>query len=215
MSTPKPAAFYDEDYFLRGVESGKSNYTDYRFLPDLVLPLALFAKRHMGITGGDTVLDYGCARGYFVKALRMEGIDAKGYDHAAWPIDNCDPYVQGHVSNALHLPPLGYDHIWSKDVMEHLSEEQLKQIIPRLCQAARKSILLIVPLTSYHLGEYIRPEDEADPSHVIRFTLDNWIKFLTPLAKDFSVSGSYHLHGLKPASAQAPYSCGFFILKRF
>lgn len=211
---PKDGSFYDSDYFLHGKESGKSNYQDYGWLADQTIALASFARRHMGIKDQDTVLDYGCSRGYFVKALRMLGVNAKGYDHAEWPIQNCDEYVKGHVSNDLTLLPLSVDHIWSKDVMEHLSIQQVEDILPQLCAATRKSILIIVPLTSYFGGKYLREEDESDPSHVIRFTLDDWLKFFSGLAKDFAVYGSYHLHGLKPASSQVPHSCGFFKLSR-
>lgn len=211
---PKDGEYYSEDYFLSGTESGKSSYSSYRWLPDTSLPQALYAKRHLGIQDHHTILDFGCARGFFVKALRMQGMQAYGYDHAEWPIQNCDEAVKNFVSNDLNLAPLYYDHIWAKDVFEHLSVNQLMDLFPKMCDAARKSILVIVPLTSYHGGAYKRQEDEADPSHVIRFTLDDWIKFLGGMAKDFTTYGSYHLRGLKPASSQVPFSCGFIKLQR-
>lgn len=211
---PKDGEYYSEDYFMRGPETGKSNYFRYEWKADETLKLALYAKRHLGIQDHHTVLDYGCAKGFFVKALRMQGTQAYGYDHAEWPIQNCDEAVKPYVSNTLTLNPMSYDHIWMKDVAEHLSVNQLMDLIPKMCDAARKSILIIVPLTSYHGGAYKRQEDESDPSHVIRFTLDDWLKFLGGVAKDFAVYGSYHLHGLKPASSQVPHSCGFFKLSR-
>lgn len=161
-----------------------------------------------------TTTVHNCARGFFVKALRMQGMQAYGYDHAEWPIQNCDEAVKPYVSNTLTLAPMSYDHIWMKDVAEHMSVNQLMDLIPKMCEASRKSILIIVPLTSYFGGKYLREEDESDPSHVIRFTLDDWLKFFSGLAKDFAVYGSYHLHGLKPASSQVPHSCGFFRLVR-
>ncbi len=212
---PKSGEWYDGDYFLRGPETGKSNYHDYHFLPDETLKLALYAKRHMGIAEHHTVLDFGCATGNFVKALRMQGTQAFGYDHAEWPIANCEEAVRGFVSNHLTLAPLSYDHIWMKDVAEHMGICQLQDLIPKMCAAARRSILIIVPLTAYFGGEYKRPEDEADPSHIIRFTLDDWVKFVAGLAQDFTTYGSYHLHGLKPASSQVPFSCGFLRLCRY
>jgi hypothetical protein len=35
---------YTEDYFMRGPESGLSNYRDYQWLPDLTIPMADHAK---------------------------------------------------------------------------------------------------------------------------------------------------------------------------
>jgi SAM-dependent methyltransferase len=217
MRSPKDAkdgSYYDADYFLSGKETGKSSYTSYQWLPDTSLPQADYAKRHLGIKQGESLLDFGCAVGFFVKAMRMRGVDAKGYDHSEWAIQNCDEAVKGHVSNILNHTPMSVDYVWSKDVFEHLSLSQIQDIFPLLCGAARKSVLIIVPLTSYFGGEYRRPEDEADPSHVIRLTLDDWIKLLAGLAPDFTTYGSYHLKGLKPASSQVPFSCGFIKLCR-
>lgn len=217
MSVPKDSKggdYYDESYFISGVESGKSSYSSYTWLPDTSLPQADFARRHLNIHDGESLLDFGCARGYFVKALRMRGVDARGYDHAEWPVQNCDEYVKRYISNTLDTTPLSVDHVWAKDVFEHLTVCQIQEVFPLLCGAARKSVLVIVPLTSYFGGEYKRAEDEADPSHVIRFTLDDWIRLLGGLAPEFTTYGSYHLQGLKPASSQVPFSCGFILLRR-
>ena len=71
---------FDEEYFLRGEESGKSNYTNYRWLGDVTLQYAIFLVRHLGLNRYSSVLDFGCARGYLVKAMGMQGIRAHGYD---------------------------------------------------------------------------------------------------------------------------------------
>ena len=73
-------SFYDSAYYLAGLASGKSNYVDYSWKPDLTLPMADWLKRILRIKDGDTLLDFGCARGYLVKALRTQGIQAHGYD---------------------------------------------------------------------------------------------------------------------------------------
>src|SRR5436305_1382867 len=84
---------YDEDYFLRGKESGKSLYSDYRWLPELTIPMVCAMIRHLGIGPDDTVLDFGCARGYVVKAFQELGYIAYGYDTSEWAVQNADPAV--------------------------------------------------------------------------------------------------------------------------
>ena len=56
-----PNKQYDADYFLRGKETGKSLYENYRWLPDLTTPMVCSIISHLGIRSGDTILDFGCA----------------------------------------------------------------------------------------------------------------------------------------------------------
>jgi hypothetical protein len=54
------AARFDEDYFLRGLATGKSLYVDYRWLPESTLPMVRRMVEHCGINRKDTILDFGC-----------------------------------------------------------------------------------------------------------------------------------------------------------
>lgn len=202
---------FNEGYYLRGEGS---NYLDYKWMGEVTLTFAIHLKNHLNMAEGSRVLDVGCARGYLVRALRMMRMKAYGYDISQWAIENCDPEVKGLVSTTLSAEPEEWDYVISKDSCEHIPVEQLKELIPRLCAATRKAILLIVPLTGYFGGKYLRPEDEADKTHRIRFNLTDWLLFLQPLAKDFTVSGAYHIKGCKAASEAVPQSCGFLTLTR-
>lgn len=207
---------FDEDYYLRGPESGKSNYRDYHWMPDLTLLMADWLKRVMHIKDGDTLLDVGCARGYLVKALRMRGVLASGYDISKWAIANADPEIRPYVSNALNAPKLGWDFVTLKDVAEHIPEKDLTLLLGKLFASVRKSLLIIVPLTWTEGGPYLRDEDNADPSHVIAWPMDKWMDFLHQhfRSDEGILTGSYHYPGLKPASLHVPKSCGFFQFTR-
>lgn len=208
---PKVECPFDEGYYLRGEGS---NYRDYRWMGEVTLTFAIYLQRHLGMTEGSRVLDVGCARGYLVRALRMLRMQAFGYDISEWAIENCDPEVKGFVSTDLAALPGEWDFVLAKDVLEHIPLEQLRELIPMLCGSTRKALLFIVPLTKYFGGTYLREEDEADKTHVVRFTLHDWLLFLQPLAKDFTVSGAYHIKGCKAASEAVPQSCGFLTLTR-
>lgn len=209
MSNP-----YTEDYYMRGAEVGISNYSNYRWLPDLTLPMADHAKWLLGIRPNDLVLDYGCGPGYFVKALKMRGIEAEGFDISEWAIQNCDPTVKDCVSNTLELPEMGYDVIWSKDVFEHIPEDELRRLVPQMLAATRRMMFIIVPLALSRDGTFGCHVDELDKTHVIRWTLPCWLEFLQGFSSDFVVSGCYQMPVLKPNCFHYPRSYGFLKLRR-
>lgn len=207
---------YDADYYLNGPATGKSNYTDYSWKPDLTLTMADWLKRCLHIRDGDTLLDVGCARGYLVKALRMRGVLASGYDTSEWAIQNADPEIRPYVSTCLNAQPMGWDFITAKDVFEHIPLPELRQLVGKLIASTRKSLLAIVPLAWHRDGPYLREEDNSDPSHVHAWVLSDWIAFVqefVPTSAGF-VTGSWHYPGLKPASKEVPESCGFIQFTR-
>lgn len=219
MQTP-----YDADYFLRGKETGVSNYTDYRWLETETMALARRVVEVMDIKPGDTFFDYGCARGYLVKAMRRLGVDAWGCDISQWAIENCDAEVKRYVScgSAASLGMGTFDHVWMKDVAEHLEPLDLAMVLNWMVKAAQKSILLIVPLArgggdfTIDRRRYVRDEDNQDKTHIIRWTLEEWMEFVWGAAdhNEWQLQGSWHIPGLKPASLSPPKSCGFITLRQ-
>lgn len=206
---------YTEDYFLRGAALGISNYTDYRWMEDRTMAHAQRLIEVLGIEKGDTVLDWGCARGYMVKALRRLGIKAWGYDTSAWAIDKADEEIRFWVSN-VGIPVNSCHHILLKDVCEHLEPIELMRTADRVLAMAKASILVIVPLTEQVGGQYVRKEDDMDITHVVRWPLEEWMKFLDRRIEGESwvLTGSWHIPGLKPTSLSHPKSCGFITARR-
>lgn len=208
MQTP-----YDADYFLRGQETGISNYTDYRWLEEPTMALAERVVEVMGIKRNESFLDYGCARGYLVKALRRDGFNAYGYDISQWAIENCDPAVKDYVS--LAPPKDRWDHIWMKDVAEHMEPGEFEYAVGKLAELTEKSMMIIVPLADWGGDAYVRKEDNLDKTHIIRWSLETWMAAVfNRVSEKFIVTGSWHIPGLKPTSLSCPYSCGFITLRR-
>ena len=204
--------WFDEDYYCNGLATGKSNYLDYRWLPDKTVPMAESIRDYLAMEPGSTVLDFGCSRGYLVKALRMIGMDAYGMDTSKWAITNCDVKVRGYVSNTFNS--LAYDYVIGKDVAEHIPYVELQRIMKFLLSKTNKSLFLVVPLAWNDGGEYSCPRDEKDPSHAIRWTLASWIDFLRDQDNDFVTNGSFFIPGVKDAAIPWRRSCGFLTCKR-
>lgn len=214
---------FNEDYYIRGPQTGKSNYENYSWKGELTLTYAVYLKRHLGIKQGDTFLDVGTARGFLVRAMRMGGVAALGHDISKWAIENCDPVVKDFVSNELRAEPLSYDWIHGKDFAEHCSEDHLRKLFFTLYRAARRGCFFIVPLVGYFGGKYLYPADNMDSTHIIRYTIENWLTLFKGVADEvekqtgeqFTVMGGFHMHGLKQASVDFPQSTGFFKIERF
>ena len=82
---------FDKDYYENGVSKGISGYTNYHYRPEYVFPVAQKIKNHFGPF---TVLDYGAAKGYLVKALRLLDVNAYGYDISKYAVENADPQIK-------------------------------------------------------------------------------------------------------------------------
>lgn len=203
---------FDEEYFMRGAESGKSNFSNYHWLPDTTISTATHLKRYLGLKEGDSLLDVGAARGFYVKAMRMLGISAWGYDVSEWAVENCDPDVRSYMSN--HLNGSNYDVVFSKDTFEHIPETELRTLVTRLLLFTKRRMFVIVPLSSATGGAYIHPKEEKDKTHVNRWTLPDWLLFFQECSSSFTVSGSYLFPGLKPGAYEVSEGYGFFTIDR-
>lgn len=203
---------FNEDYFIRGKASGVSNYENYRWLPHLTIPACRKIAAHLGAHPHDSFIDVGCSRGYYVRGLRECGMKAFGYDVSEWAVSNCDPEVIEWVSTTM--PRRAFDWALLKDVAEHIEKLHLVHLVDWLHRSITKGMLFIVPLAERTGGRYVRQEDELDVTHINRWTLEDWLRFLEDHAPEFNVSASYHIHGIKPASQQVHHSCGFLTLLR-
>lgn len=205
---------FSEDYYMNGIESGVSNYVDYKWLPELTLPMAKSFMDIFGVEKEDTVLDFGCSRAYFVKALRVHGVNSFGVDISKWAIENCDADVVNYVSNDIEDLPSNFDHVFSKDTIEHIPTENLTQVLVKIFSICTKSAIIIVPLADSEGGKYIYPNDELDKTHIHRKTLQGWVDLIEPFAKDLTIFVSNKIPSLKKASEQYPNSTGIIYCKK-
>jgi hypothetical protein len=205
-------SIYDEDYFLRGKESGKSLYSDYRWMPALTIPMVEAMIDHLGIKKGQTILDFGCARGYTVKAFRMLGYRAWGVDISEWAVANADEEVRAYLWTTVGGgPSMGkFDWVIAKDVLEHVPYVQ--RAIDGLMECASVGVFAVVPLSTFYNTPYVIEDYERDVTHIQRRSLLGWVEMF--LEQGWSVEAAYRVVGVKDNYKQYATGNGFITARR-
>jgi hypothetical protein len=209
---------YDEDYFEHGVQTGKSGYQNYSWLPELTMKMAHHLILELPIDNNSSVLDFGCAKGFLVKALRLLDINAYGVDISSYAIQHVDPSVRELcklIKSASDSSIFDRDYEWlvSKDVFEHMSEDELRKLL-FLSRTHVNHIFAAIPLGLDDGSGYIIPEYDRDVTHITKKPLVWWIDL-------FESSGwvvdkpAFSFRGVKDAwTTTWPKGNAFFTLTR-
>ena len=179
---------FNEDYFERGVEKGISLYENFHWIPEKSFLEAHWFIQHMNVKVWSLIIDFGCAKGFFVKALRILGYPAYGYDISEYALSKADPEF---CSNKIDK---NYDIGFCKDVLEHSENEEDLLDNLRLMRRSARKWLLIVPLADK--GKYIIPEYEKDKTHLIRLSAQEWTRLILKAGYRIDQAGKA-LMGLK------------------
>ena len=161
--------FFNEDYYERGAETGKSLYSHYRWIPELTLPMCHHIALYTKLTNKQKILDFGCAKGYTVHGLRMLGYKAFGVDVSEYAVMKAPEETRKWLGvikpqDDLVCAKDGYDWILCKDILEHIPYDKIDEQLKVLHKGGKK-IMAIVPLGED--GKYI-VEESANTS-----SLDN------------------------------------------
>jgi len=161
--------------------------------------------KYCGIKDNETVLDFGCAKGYMVKALRLLGINARGSDISYYAISMCDrevePYVHKEITTA--------DWCISKDVFEHLTEYEIEEMLKKF-KSYFKYVFMVIPLGDGN--RFNVPEYENDITHITSQPKEWWedkFKKAGWKIKQFN----YLVKGVKDNWAHYKEGNGFWLLQ--
>jgi hypothetical protein len=211
------ASQYDKTYFEDGENSGVSGYTNYRWMPELTLPMLRCIVAGLPIKPDETVLDYGCAKGYVTKALRILGVNAWGVDVSSYAIGKVDAEVRPFchlIEGCGDRSCFAREYNWmiAKDVFEHIMPDEISLLLSNARGWVRK-IFVVVPLAQNdHCGKYIIPAYDCDVTHVVAKTAQWWQDL-------FEDNGwgteffNYTFNGCKENwTSRWPNGNGFFIL---
>lgn len=195
MSILFDSSFYDVDYYENGRSSGKSWLENYRWMPRRSFREAFAYIDTLKLDDNSYVLDIGCAKGFIVKALRELEIKADGCDISNYALsfapDGC--WNCGDDNSWKNNKNKGYTHAIIKDVLEHLTNEQINHILYNISILTNK-IMCVVPIGDN--GIYRIPEYHFDKSHIIAENESWWINKFEE--NDWVVKDHFpHVNGLK------------------
>jgi len=204
---------YTEDYYERGIETGQSCYTNYRWLPELTIPFCARICEVLGLGYEDTILDFGCAKGYMVKGFRLLRRQAWGVDVSEYAIKSAPDCVQPFIRciPAVNFETMlaHYDWIIAKDVLEHVFYEDLPGVLNSLHTCCDR-LFVIVPLGDG--AKYNIPAYELDQTHVIRESLAWWESAFS--REGFKIEeSSYRIEFMKENWSSYENGNGFFRLR--
>ena len=118
------SSIYDEDYFEYGLMTGRSCYSYYRWMPEATCSQAMAIIDYLGIKENETILDWGCAKGFLVKAFRLLRRQAWGMDISSYAISKADESVSSYLKLVdIYTDSLferSYNYCIAKDVFEHI-----------------------------------------------------------------------------------------------
>lgn len=203
--------FYDADYFERGRQTGKSWYENYHWMPRRSFKEALAFADMLNLGDSSHVLDFGCGKGFLVRALRELYISSDGCDISEYSLSfapkgcwNCetDQSWRDHIDY--------YTSILAKDVFEHLHPKQLWETLCKLTWLAPK-MMCVVPMGDH--GKYRIPEYHKDVSHVIAED-ESWWDAAFYSSGWRVVFGTNRVVGIKDNWAEYKYGNHIFILEK-
>lgn len=209
------ANFYDKKYYEDGIASGKSCYTNYRWIPELTIPMAYHFIKELNLQDNETLLDVGCSKGYFVKALRLLGFESYGIDISSYAIEHADSDVKKFVKLITESDPVpfsrSFDWVVTKDVLEHMDTQSLHFFMDAYRHLSKKQYH-VIPLGDN--DKFRIPEYHLDKSHIQIHNEDWWENLFNSYGWKIK-SLKYKTNGIKENwSEHHPKGNGFFTLVR-
>ena len=186
------SGIYDEKYYQtknykKYIERGTET-SHYHIIADETIDLLQKLKRPY-----DTILDFGCAVGFMMEALQKYTDNICGVDISDWARSVAKE--KGLEVTKEPQYDKKYDVMYALDVLEHLKEDDLTNLFE---QIQVDTIVYKLPVTNFRGGPYVFDIAEADKTHEIRWTDDDWRNFFDYygyFCLDINLSKIYHQRG--------------------
>lgn len=161
---------YNQDYYENGEATGVSCYENYRWIPELTIPLAYSFLKGTTLEDKDKILDFGCAKGYLVKAFRLLGVNAFGADISEYAVSCADAEIRRFVFQVsdANVSKIVNDNLVSalmtKDVLEHMPENAIDQLLSSLVGTSVSKMIHVIPLGDS--GKFRIDDYHRDVTHI-------------------------------------------------
>lgn len=156
MSSGELQNAYDEHYYRHYAER------PYERDPHWLEFFSRVAQRIADEIQPGTVLDAGCAMGFLVEALRERGVEAMGVDVSPFALTNVSDAARPHcwLGSLTDALPHRFDLIVCIEVLEHLTADDARVAIERLCTATDDVLMSSTPFDYKDAThENVRPPD--------------------------------------------------------
>jgi SAM-dependent methyltransferase len=165
------------------------------------------------------VLDFGCGNGHAVRQMRSRGYDWYGVElsETAFKEHLGEPYF--YQGDLTQFDDRSFDLIYSTEVLEHIPEEEVDEVVTHMCRVSRNYLFLTISLrpssnnNAYHCTlrprtwweqKFVANGFEVDREAVTAFQkktlkstsdiLSRWAK-LGPVPASFAANPPYRLFG--------------------
>jgi SAM-dependent methyltransferase len=180
METIDKKTFYDEEYFEGHTKAHRPPYSR-ELVYSKFLYLAKMLKRQ---THPETVLDLGCAKGYFVEAfLELGAKDVWGIDISKYAVYNSPPEIRhrliiGDIEEGLPFEDDKFDLITAIDLFEHLYHPS--NVLEESYRILKKGGKMYMSICSEHSSN--APKDK---SHINIISRQKWIDIIEGVGFNF------------------------------
>lgn len=161
--------FYDEDYYQHGIHTGKSNYENYRWLPEYSNTQQKIISNFLHLSYNDVLVDFGAAMGHLMRAFNDNGYNMYGVDCSHYAVSKCGKYKEKlFCSDSLKILPIASANwVISINTLEHLNINQLLSFFEETRDVGAY-LFYLVPISRYDGGKYISLTANKDYSHILR-----------------------------------------------
>lgn len=165
------SGIYDEEYYQ------SNNYEHYIKRGTTTDHYAVMARETLDLLEKlnrktDLILDFGCGPGFLLEQLKKHTLVSVGVDVSEYSRKVCRD--KGLICTEEPEYDIHYDIVYALDVLEHLDEDDLSNFFE---QITADTIVYKLPVTEITDGRYVLDCAEADETHKIRWTHEDWRDF--------------------------------------
>ena len=179
-------SYFDENYFEGKSGNWSSEWLKkYEYFQPFWFERAIWVWKQFR---PKNILEIGCGTGYLIRQINEKLCPAIGVDISEYAINKgkkiCPNLIKGDVRN-LPINDMSCDMVIGFDILEHIPEEFIDQVISEINRVCYRYCFFNIPLKN----SFDKFNDlEHDPSHVLirdkKFWMDKFEKYFTVLNQE-------------------------------
>ena len=167
-------------------------YGGFNYFPRFWQPVIPTFQEHWGLSKNSSILDVGCAKGFFLFDLKQElpSISINGVDISEYAIENAKPEVKEYlqVANATKLPFAddSFDFVMSINTVHNLNREECAISLQEIERVSRGNSFITVD--AYRNAEEKARMEAWNLTALTMMSVDEWKEFFL----EIGYTGDYY-----------------------